>query len=545
MANPFNHSINLIWLNRQLDPDQPLIFKEHYGEDHEDHGFGNKPTADYTKVLDAALGWCTECPNAQVTIWYDSEVTTQQQVDNTIARFQDMAADPNASIQLQDIRTLSIVQANPDIFSQDMGLYFKIDLLKLILPYYDISERAFDYSVVTDLGVEPMPESQLLSEEYVSRLTDHGVLTSGKENGFIQVMNTDAMVKSLALIINANLQRCWQGLHAGDNALRKKLLDNLFRAVYNDTKTALHFFSQGFTHGTIYFNDDDKEQIAFDPAQDGHHVLGNYFCTNGCYNVYWSQGSEIHDVTEFYEAFRENGDFAANDFSFTASFARTLCGKVIEMPDKEYTLVRHFMKQNCVFTGRRDDVDLFGRDHHDPISDELEVSQRSLALLPYQRPQAQAEVEPIVTTPESYLFKRRATLIKGLSQAVTTLESCCREAASTTDTSLAESITAMRDALSDFENNTIDRTELRHTFNTAIEHIQAHPNAYQWQATLDKVLFYLVSILSLGTANLISKRVNGRYTFFDKPSAFLPQSETVHQTADTLAECRVAQAGLL
>ena len=103
-----NYSVNLMWINRKLDPQQQYIY----------------PAATEARVQENLLahvfGWATANPQSTTNLWFDSALTPTQAVQNTATLIQHhIASHPEmAPIILRDVRTLPQVIANPEIFSE-------------------------------------------------------------------------------------------------------------------------------------------------------------------------------------------------------------------------------------------------------------------------------------------------------------------------------------------------------------------------------------------------------------------------------------------
>ncbi len=419
-SNPNKFAINMIWLNRTLAPEQKLIFKENWSEGDVSNGSSRE---NYGELLNTALAWCETTPNAMMTIWYDSQVTTKAQVENTQQKIAEFPKSEGAEPKLKDIRQIAIVSQNPDIFSDKMGLYFRIDLLKLIITHHLLTANHYNASIVTDIGIDPINEEQLFNQEYTSALNSKGVLVMNSENGFIQAINSHAAIKSLALIINANLQRCWQGLHCKHSELRKFLLNNLFRAVYYDTISTLHFFSNGFKNGTIYIRDNDGGDWAeYDPEIQGHRPLGTYYLMWGFNYEFKEIDIDASDAQSYIEEFSSKGVCSFENFKYCGKLEAQFLGKVYYTPNREISMY-NYLQKSSLYRGAREDITKRGRDHNDQISDDFVITEPSLTLLDYKANLAHRHVKPISINHRLQLFGKKEHLVNQQESEIEALAS--------------------------------------------------------------------------------------------------------------------------
>src|SRR5580700_3198637 len=88
-----NYSINLEWVYRAITPKERYVFPERYENE------------DLQKVLRA---WAELNPNAAINLWYYSNNTTPEQIENTKDLFEawnlDMKRDEPNLIKLRDFK---------------------------------------------------------------------------------------------------------------------------------------------------------------------------------------------------------------------------------------------------------------------------------------------------------------------------------------------------------------------------------------------------------------------------------------------------------
>ena len=202
------YDINLMWINRTNDPTRELLFP----------GTREEIKA---RVLDSALGWAKQNPNATVNLWYDSQSSTPEALQRTQELIQDCSTE-GRTVKLMDIRSLPIVSQNPEIFSGLLPVYFHVDLLKLIIVLNSIQQDGVDAAIFADLQVgdlrqdkERLTQPELFSEEKMKALQEYGMLLAGHsreisgaggkgispvENQYLQLIHHEKMLKALQYV---------------------------------------------------------------------------------------------------------------------------------------------------------------------------------------------------------------------------------------------------------------------------------------------------------------------------------------------------------
>jgi hypothetical protein len=100
---------------------------------------------------------------ADINFWYDSEMNTQIQVENT-RELVAQISEPHVRIQLRDIREIPLVESNSDIFSDNVHIYTRVDVLKHIIGDHVLSTHEADNFVMSDLKVIPMSLQEIFSK---------------------------------------------------------------------------------------------------------------------------------------------------------------------------------------------------------------------------------------------------------------------------------------------------------------------------------------------------------------------------------------------
>ena len=153
------YSINMLWLNEELIEQRYII--------------GNDQDELIKRILEPGILWAVFNPDAQINIWYDSKAVTEKAKKNTEQVLYKLAQIHNCTnIYLRDIREISIVQNNADVFSANTPLYFRIDVLKAIFLVNAIETEHMDAALFTDLEIGdglPVTASEIVSNVHVSQ----------------------------------------------------------------------------------------------------------------------------------------------------------------------------------------------------------------------------------------------------------------------------------------------------------------------------------------------------------------------------------------
>lgn len=200
---PQQYSINLMWINRGLKADQKYIYPS--GED------------DGKKFLNTIVAWAGKNPESIICLWFDSNTTTQEAVKNTQEAFNQEVAKFGkdiAKLELRDIRDLTIVKNNYDVFSSDIPVYLRADLLRAVLAEEILQQNKHSYFVYADFDVKPLSKTELFDTKTLENLKKyHFVMahennTLGFENSF-QIFTYDENLLKAAnvMLIEANLMR--------------------------------------------------------------------------------------------------------------------------------------------------------------------------------------------------------------------------------------------------------------------------------------------------------------------------------------------------
>ncbi len=284
---PNDYAINLMWLNRTLDETKPFIDSSTTEEDL------------VKNFLSKANKWKETNPNAEVAIWFDSKFVSSQALINTRM----VLEKQGFNIKLKDIQDIDIVKNNPDAFSDNIPIYYRVDLMKLIISLHSIVSESKQATIFADLEVgelrksngkttERMTPEELFSADIMEKLNEIGLLVISNsgylENQFLQLINKPETIEALKVFINANLSRAITSLNLIANEQTKvAMLTGVGNAVYGTMMNQLFPLIAGTINKNIKVNAKlfDKnapdELIDYDLKKHGSLPLGNAYLERG------------------------------------------------------------------------------------------------------------------------------------------------------------------------------------------------------------------------------------------------------------------------
>ncbi|MBF0207457.1 MAG: hypothetical protein HQK53_11265 [Oligoflexia bacterium] len=212
---PINYSINLMWVGKNLNRKQMYIYPARNGSKKDLNVKFLKHIFEWAKVTRR---------DGIVYLWYDSEMTTAKAVENTQSLINKIKSKhPDwADIVFKDVRSLPEVVKNIDVFSENVPVFFRIDLLRAIAAYRVLTSGESQYFVHADLDVRPLSKRELFDQETREELINFGiVMADGKplefENSF-QIIGNGKPNLLLAMkkgIIDINIGRAQHILGGG------------------------------------------------------------------------------------------------------------------------------------------------------------------------------------------------------------------------------------------------------------------------------------------------------------------------------------------
>lgn len=278
-TKPNNYSINLMWINSALDA------SSHYIVQNADKD------AVINKILTPVIKWKKANPEAEINLWYDGHFTSIEALQNTKTLMDTLlnTSEQNIlfkDIQFRDIREISAVKNNPDVFSSNFPFYFLVDLLKLIVCLHCVESLSNESAVFSDLEIgdkrenkDRMSKEELFNEDVMERLNNIGVLNGpSHENQFFQVLNKPETITALKHIINANLYRAVTALNYKSASDRKYAMESLSVLVFNSARYDLfHYLLYKIKVKPQLVGEDGVEEIDYNPLKHGYIPFANFY----------------------------------------------------------------------------------------------------------------------------------------------------------------------------------------------------------------------------------------------------------------------------
>lgn len=180
------YSINLMWINKKLNPVQADIHPIDKDEEVKKH----------------LSEWAKGNPKSEVCYWYDSAMTSPEAVKHTKEYIDTQNKKKSgASIQLKDIRSVPAVSKNTDVFSDKVPVYFRADLARVVAGMHTVKKTKKPF-VYADVDVTPMKEEELFDSQTKRYLDQYGIVMDANgsdtfENSFYILGNNSEFNKTM------------------------------------------------------------------------------------------------------------------------------------------------------------------------------------------------------------------------------------------------------------------------------------------------------------------------------------------------------------
>lgn len=232
---PNKYSINLMWINKTKDANQKYISS---AKDEEKLN---------SQLLSPIIKWAIANPTAEINLWYDSAHAPDASVRNTEQVMQKQLHEKGIrNVRIRDVLEIPIVKNNPDVFSDQTPLYFRIDLLKPIILVHSIEAEGKDSAIFSDLEVgdlrpnkDRMGKDELFNSDIMEDLNAGGLMMGMGENQFFQLVKKPSMISAIKhFIVNANLVRA-------ERALNKAKVESDYNDLYSMTEKVFYSTNNG------------------------------------------------------------------------------------------------------------------------------------------------------------------------------------------------------------------------------------------------------------------------------------------------------------
>lgn len=274
------YCINLMWINAEKNKDSTFIAN------------GKTESTFKTDIITPVIEWAKANPEATINLWYDSAHTTENAIKKTNDSLKDQLEKAGVlNVKMRDVRDIPCVKNNPDIFTEGIPIYFRVDLLKLIVLLHAIADENADSAIFSDLEVgdlrpskDRMNKEELFTPEVRDGLNRIGLVTNKndirRENQFLYLYKNPFILDAVRLSINTNFSRVMKYLTDPRGQCRNigELNTTVYATMFNEiadffnalqTNAQLKYFTLG-VQGGVYDGRrvvDDMKEYTYDEQQ--------------------------------------------------------------------------------------------------------------------------------------------------------------------------------------------------------------------------------------------------------------------------------------
>lgn len=202
------YSINLMWINAYpMTKEQPFLLGigETFQEQEEDFR---------RRFVTPISDWARVNPETLINIWIDSAMATPEAIEKSRNVLQQALGETARDfVRFKDVRSLEIVSLNRAVFSHNLPVYFRVDLLRAIAADHTLKQEEAQYFVYGDLDMPPLSGEELFDRKTLCFLDEYGVVFAkggilGFENGFfiLNGSHSQCMKSHRTVVIDLNVQ---------------------------------------------------------------------------------------------------------------------------------------------------------------------------------------------------------------------------------------------------------------------------------------------------------------------------------------------------
>ncbi len=201
----------------------------------------------------------------------------------------------SGKIEFRDINDIPILKRNPDLFNEKIPLYFRIDILKLVICLHSLKNESKDSAIFADLDTGDLRnkegqlvrstrlnKEELFDEKSMNDLKQYGIITNACENKFLQVVNNEYIVEALGVNVNMCLNVIVHALNMDLLNIEGQefYMSTVYNvAFYSTTKHVTRYYQSVIEDGIkvradIVGNGNQDEWVKYDPQDHGYDILG-------------------------------------------------------------------------------------------------------------------------------------------------------------------------------------------------------------------------------------------------------------------------------
>jgi hypothetical protein len=305
------YNINFMWINSQRDEKGEYIYKR-----------SDTENLDY--VLNQLEKWAKANPEATINFWFDSTLTNPTAIKNT----QEKLNKISDKIQLKDIRDIPFVQDNTDFFLPSIPVYFRVDLLKMIVCLYGMENDGMDSTIFSDFSigdkVDKAPSKEVLYDRKMCEILEQLGIVMGDdgfkpENQFLQTLNTPELINSLKHAINCTLYMAANVLNWGLKENNLEYLSHLDGIPFAATMRYIPLYFHALkTQEPIKIrsdivNEGTKDKwVDYDSEKHNYILFGNYCDTKTISNQSYIFKPETQETIKDFTQLPKNKYYGGN-----------------------------------------------------------------------------------------------------------------------------------------------------------------------------------------------------------------------------------------
>ena len=166
------------------------------------------------------------------------------------------------------MRTIETVASNPQVFSEKVFVYFRVDLLRAIAADHILRNKENQFFVYGDIDMKPLSANELFDKRTVTFLNDFGFVMAkgghlGFENGF-QILNGNNlkfMDSHRKVIINLSIEMALER----PGAIKEQQIYDTYPAMIT------HFLDVDGRYGKLTSSKKGLSQFRYDKWKSAAH----------------------------------------------------------------------------------------------------------------------------------------------------------------------------------------------------------------------------------------------------------------------------------
>lgn len=220
ITQPQHYSIQFQWIYKKNDMNQPYVYPS-------DTKFGNQ-------FSDTILAWAKKNPECEtINLWFDSAFVSKKAIENTQKFFdQENKYYNSTKIKVCDIRQLATVKKHEKVFSKKIPVYFRKDLLSIVIAHEMVEQNHELYCVCIDFDIPAMTKKELFDKDTMHNLNKYNFVMAyeknivGFENSFQIITYNQELSRAIHnVLIEANIAKAQSFL---EDSKEKMQPENIF-----------------------------------------------------------------------------------------------------------------------------------------------------------------------------------------------------------------------------------------------------------------------------------------------------------------------------